>query len=562
MTVIFTPATWNPSDKGSACTLSNGNLTAVGVITNGSVRSTVPVTSGKWAWEITSTGSRYPILGVGNSSAPLALHPGADANGVGWQGLVASKKYNYVSSGYGTNWDNTAHVVRVELDADTGTVRLFKNNVDMGELITGLTGPFFAMTGGDTDGGGSSNTTANFGATAFVDAPSSGYYAGFGTLVTVGEVISDITGPSPTLLAYCGGSLDVASPAGQLSSYGGSRFDIVASAGTLSSTGHNSYGENAAFITSPSPSLLAYCGGTAGITAPIGTLSSTATGTASLRAAVTAPAGMLNATGTVSCVASLDITAPSGTLVGYGGAVCSITTSAGTLAATGIGGGVASVAVTAPLFQLVASVTAQNHGSLLITAPAGRLVTGSQAYIIAPAGILTAIGTATITATYEAYAVNLKHQPKPGKEPNDEVTRYTNFPFTHIVRYKNSYFGANSTGLYLLEGTTDYASPTPTPVPWAFKTAMTDFKSQQHKTVASAYFGGRLGAAATVDLHVGEDGPQTYSYATVRTDHAQNYRQVFGKGTKARYYALGASGTGTLELDDIDLDVHTLSRRI
>lgn len=91
---------------------------------------------------------------------------------------------------------------------------------------------------------------------------------------------------------------------------------------------------------------------------------------------------------------------------------------------------------------------------------------------------------------------------------------------------------------------------------------MTDFKSQQHKTVASAYFGGRLGAAATVDLHVGEDGPQTYSYATVRTDHAQNYRQVFGKGTKARYYALGASGTGTLELDDIDLDVHTLSRRI
>ena len=385
-------------------------------------------------------------------------------------------------------------------------------------------------------------------------------------LIQAGAAVA-FSAPPPAVYITTGATVSLACPPPILTSH----REILATASltgpspTLLAASHDSTGEHSANLIAPSPVLTITTGASAeNLRAPSPTLDITGIVTSLVSAATSAPSPTLSATGTVSGMASAALGAPSPNLIGYSGAVCSIAlTGSPTLFATGTTGGVASVSISCPLFELTSTTTVQNYGSANLIAPAPTMGAGGNvAYLIAPGATLTAIGHAAVTATYEAYAVNLKHQPKPGKEPVDEVTRYTNFPFTHIVRYKNSYFGANSTGLYLLDGTTDYATPTPTAIPWAFKTAMTDFKSQQHKTVASAYFGGRLGAAATIDLHVGEDGPQTYSYATVRTDHAQNYRQVFGKGTKARYYALGASGTGTLELDDIDLDVHTLSRRI
>lgn len=387
--------------------------------------------------------------------------------------------------------------------------------------------------------------------------------------------------PVPPLLTYSGGAVNISAPVGIMALHPGAGAALSPPSPTLSTAsgalcaatspsptfvgvGHDSTGENGLVCSPPSPTLSAYTGVSAGgLTAPVATLSTSATAGNLGAAALLAPMPTVTSSGAVSGMASAALSSVMAELIGYGGAVCSVTiTGHPTILSVATAGSIGGVAVTCPLFDLTSTATTQNSGSADLLAPSPHMGQSAQAYLIAPMATLTAIGHAVVTATYEAYAVNLKHQPKPGKEPNDEVTRYTNFPFTHIVRYKNSYFGANSTGLYLLDGTTDYASPTPTPIPWAFKTAMTDFKSPFQKTVASAYFGGRLGAAATIDLHVGEDGPQTYSYATVRTDHAQNYRQVFGKGTKARYYALGASGTGTLELDDIDFDVHTLSRRI
>ncbi len=117
---------------------------------------------------------------------------------------------------------------------------------------------------------------------------------------------------------------------------------------------------------------------------------------------------------------------------------------------------ITGAAITAPLFKLSASGTAQNYGGASLLAPSPRLGAQAQAWLIAPGATLTAAGTAVVTATYEAYALNLNHPPAQRGIPEiDELTRYTNFPFTHIVRYQNSYYGANSTGLYLLEGTTD-----------------------------------------------------------------------------------------------------------
>ena len=74
--------------------------------------------------------------------------------------------------------------------------------------------------------------------------------------------------------------------------------------------------------------------------------------------------------------------------------------------------------------------------------------------------------------------------------------------------------------------------------------------------------GGRMGAASTVSITAGEATPVSYSYTTPRGPLAQNYRQPFGRGIKARYFSFGVSGSDVLEIDSIDLDVLTLKRRI
>ncbi len=332
---------------------------------------------------------------------------------------------------------------------------------------------------------------------------------------------------------------------------------LAAPAGTLYAAGHDSTGENAANITAPMADLSAFMGMAANVRAPRATLSASATGTNWLTAEVTAPAGTLAASGTVSGISRADLHAPMATLIGYGGTVASITlTGHPTLQASMTSGSVSQAGITAPMAELTLfELTTEAYCSADLIAPMGQMGSTLQAWIMAPMATLTAIGTAVVTASYEAYAVNLNHN---DPAVHDELTRYTNFPFNRVVRYQGSYYGANATGLYLLEGTTDDGVA----IQWNFKTAMTDFKSPFLKTVVSAYFGGRLGSAATIDLHVGEDGAQSYSYATVRSDHAQNYRQTFGRGLKSRYYALGASGADTLELDNIEFNTLNSTRRI
>jgi len=333
---------------------------------------------------------------------------------------------------------------------------------------------------------------------------------------------------------------------------------------TLISVGHDSTGEQAAYPTAPSPLLAANGGANAKLTNPTQTLAATGTTTLVARATLTAPSPALLSTGTGTFAAGASLKAPSPNLVGYGGAVCSITlTGKALLQATGTTGGVAGVTLTCPLFELTTGATRQAFGSANLLCPSPELGRTAQAWLMPPTGKLTAIGTAVIAVSYEAYAVNLLRSIDRNPNNNyiaalDEVTHYTNYPFTHVVRYQGSYYGANSTGLYLLEGTTDDGAA----IAFAVKTAVTDFKTPNKKTLASAYFSGRFGPASTISLHEGEKAPNTYSFTTPRGTLAQNHRQKFGKGTKGRYFALSVSGTGTCELDGIEPEVHQLTRRI
>lgn len=369
-----------------------------------------------------------------------------------------------------------------------------------------------------------------------------------------------LTGPSQTLVSYFGGAAFVAAPSPRLVSAFGGKSTMSAPSPDLVAVGRDSSGENGASLTAPKQTLSSFSGASAKLTNPSGILSLSGTFANLGTAALFAPNATLTAAGRVSGTASAALAAPMATAVGYFGAVVEVSVAGSpTLAASGTSGGIGTARVTAPLFELTASATRQNSGAALLAAPVGRLATTGAAWLIAPGATLTAIGSAVVAVTYEAYALNLKHQ---DPESPDELTRYTNFPFDRIVRYKNSYFGVNSTGLYLLEGTTDFAGPTPTKVPWAFKTGMTDFESANLKSVNWAYFGGRMAPAATISIHYGDTGAQNYAYATPRGASAQNYRQAFGRGIKSRYYAFEAAGEGELSLDSMLFDVAKMARKV
>lgn len=338
--------------------------------------------------------------------------------------------------------------------------------------------------------------------------------------------------------------------------YGFARMPIVEAGGR----GHDSTGEQAASITCPLPTTAAYGGGNG--RSGTATVAVTATGTTIGwgKAAVSAPSATATASGTTTATASGAATSARINIIGYGGAVCSVTIDGATVQAIGYTGALGRAQIICPLVEVMAGATARAHGTADIICPMPGLGGTIQAWILAPSATVVAVGTATVTASYEAYAVNLKHVPRgPGQEaPVDEVAHYTNFPFTHVVRYRNSYYGANSTGLYLLEGTTD----DDVPIPFAVKTGTTDFGSPEKKTVASAYFSGRFGPASTISLQSGEDAPNSYNFSTPRDALAQNHRQMFGKGVKEKYHALSVSGTDVCELDSIELDVRKTTRRV
>jgi len=167
-----TYATWNPSDKAPNVTLSNGNLTAVGLSSGDCVRATVGKSSGKWYWEVTTAGT-INSFGVGvttsGTTITIAFTDAATGYGVidiGWKGNNGSYTAGYTSA------YSTGDIMGILLDMDAGTIEIRRNGVANSVMFSGLTGTFYPAVQGYT------NLTANFGASAFTYSVPSGYNSG------------------------------------------------------------------------------------------------------------------------------------------------------------------------------------------------------------------------------------------------------------------------------------------------------------------------------------------------------------------------------------------------
>lgn len=164
-------ATWNPADKGSAITLSGGDLVATGG--PGAVRSTVGKSTGKWYWEVALSGSGYWFLGVGNSTHNLLTYPyhpncaGFQSNGYWWNHTTIPT----VDSTYSTG---TGHTVGLALDHTSHQLFVYIDNAYKGSIAVENT-TLYPIVGGYS---GTEVFTANFGATAFSGSVPSGFTPG------------------------------------------------------------------------------------------------------------------------------------------------------------------------------------------------------------------------------------------------------------------------------------------------------------------------------------------------------------------------------------------------
>lgn len=380
------------------------------------------------------------------------------------------------------------------------------------------------------------------------------------TVALIGNGNFSLSAPMQAMALYTGAQSVMTAPMQALAATLGSRITIAAPMQTVRVVAHDASNDNALRVTAPMQSVTMRGGMATRLTGPSPSVDADLTGTALLSASLRAPLPTVSMTATVSAMLRAALSGPGPSVQAFTGARIALVGPMGAALAAGKGGAVGSVTATCPVFDLTVEMTRQANAQFELTAPSPTMGERRlRAAMAAPSAQLAFTGYAVVAVTYEAYALNLKHA---GESVNDELTRYTNFPFTAIVRFRGAYYGVGAAGLYRLTGTTDFADPTPTAIPWAWKTGVGDFGSTSKKTISAVYFGGRMPAAATVTLYAGEDGGTAYSHTNPRGDDAQNYRQKFGKGIKDRYYAVGASGTGALTLDNLEFDIAQLTRRI
>jgi hypothetical protein len=201
--VVGNYCTWNPLNKNSNITLSNGNLDATGVVTGAShnVGATLGFSSGKWYWEILAgrgAGSNNGGWEWGIAKSPFdpIASTRLTASAYGWgvngnDGTLYSNNSSLVSSYIsGTAGAVIANgdVVMVAYDADTGKLWLGKNgtwgnNGGTGDpaagtnaAVSSLTGTFFPVVTIGSDSG-TPSAIINAGARPFAYTAPSGFKA-------------------------------------------------------------------------------------------------------------------------------------------------------------------------------------------------------------------------------------------------------------------------------------------------------------------------------------------------------------------------------------------------
>jgi hypothetical protein len=139
----------------------------------------------------------------------------------------------------------------------------------------------------------------------------------------------------------------------------------------------------------------------------------------------------------------------------------------------------------------------------------------------------------------EAVAMNLK---------NNRVSRYQNFPFSHLARIGNTYYGVTSEGLYEMSGLLDIETPV-NGMAWG---KAYDFGVFNSKNVPYMYMNGD--DDYTVSAYVDASGQPEFTSAF------SGRRVKLARGNKGRYWSFKVEGIKKLQ--GIEYMPDNLSRRV
>lgn len=308
-------------------------------------------------------------------------------------------------------------------------------------------------------------------------------------------------------------------------------------------------------LVMPAALLRMDTGARVGMVAPAGELNLQANVSAVARIELTSPPPTMSLEAVADILAEIALKAPAARAGVVGGAQAAMVSPAALMSAESTTETVAQIRMTGPVPRLALEALGEATAQVAVQAPAMRATGWVDAVLRMPLASMTLDAAVVVPVVLDAYAVNLRTTLEVG---GNEVTRYTNFPFRRIVRWRGQYVALADDGLYVLGGDLDAGQP----IAWAVHTGTTDFKSPQRKTPISCYVGGRLPPASVFSVAAGEKCETRYPYCTPRGDTAQNYRQKFGRGLDARYYAFELSGVGDMTIDQLEFDIATKTRRI
>jgi hypothetical protein len=167
-----------PFQTNAAATVSQGNLQADwGTTSSGSLLSTIAMTSGKWYFEGTVTGTNTrEVIGIVNSSASTTIYAGGDANGWGYFSVNGNKYNNSTATSYGATY-TTNDIIGVAFDADAGSLTFYKNGTSQGTAFTGLASGTYFFAVSDANASLACGWNVNFGQRPFAYTPPTGFTA-------------------------------------------------------------------------------------------------------------------------------------------------------------------------------------------------------------------------------------------------------------------------------------------------------------------------------------------------------------------------------------------------
>jgi hypothetical protein len=174
--------TFNPADKGTTTTLSNGNLTmSVLSSANSGARGTTSKSSGKWYFEfsaINTNSDGYTVLGLANASMNLNSNDLTNCVGVrNFGGMLPSGSLGSAPDGHvvGVAVDLTAKLLWVRYDTGLWNATAGASPGGTGGIdISSVSGPFFPVANMQF-GSGAVTCTINCGQNAFVNGPPAGF---------------------------------------------------------------------------------------------------------------------------------------------------------------------------------------------------------------------------------------------------------------------------------------------------------------------------------------------------------------------------------------------------